>query len=253
MSWNASTHGARLARLLLCAGFALLLSGCAGWGIERVIINPAGPLGGVATVNPVHMTTPVVQGDPGGFLPLEVVVQYDREPNFRGNLHTLVGIFFYPPQGNRFFSDVRLPSITNGASRTSGVILNVFCGRIEQPGGQATVELRVEVPRGQGGFLKIPGTYQASTQIEVEVASRTDTANPNDWPVQKRGLMVPISCTRADPPRPEPPVLPPTTNQCQRNCLRERDSCMADVVGADGPRPQQCVAALRACQRSCAP
>jgi hypothetical protein len=245
---------------LLCA-FAmllliLLLPGCAQWSIQQVIVNPAGPLGGAASVNPVVLVAPAV-GSPGGFQAVETVVQFHREPGFSGVIHTIVTLYLYPPGQNGHFSVIHFFPVPAGRSRGEAVIFHAFCKRIEQANGQASVELFVQTEAGSGGSATITGITEAHTTAGVDVASRTDTANPNDWPVQARGFRVPISCLRDDPAAPRPPPLPspPLTprEKCMSECLEARDACMADVATRGGPRPQQCVASLRACQLRCSP
>lgn len=262
VGWSRlSIWGAGLIRLLRIGALSfitLTMLGCASpWRIERVTVNPAGPLGGVANVNPVVLVAPATAGDPGGFQAVEAVVQYRRDPNFNGTIHTIVTLFLYPPNANRHFSVIHLPSARAGSSRTEGVIFHAVCRRIEHANGPASVELFVQTAAGSGGTATVQGTTQASTQAEVDVASRTDTANPDDWPVQQRALWVPITCLRDDPAAPRPPVTPPPPltpqQQCIRDCLMERNACMAEVTEAGGPRPQQCVTRLSACQRSCRP
>jgi hypothetical protein len=268
MHWNSMVGWSRLSlcdagpmRLLRISALSfitLTMFGCASpWSIERVTVNPAGPLGGIANVNPVVLVAPATAGGPGGFQLVETVVQYRRDPNFNGSIHTIVTLFLYPPNANRHFSVIHLPTARANSSRTEDVIFHAICRRIEHANGPASVELYVQTAAGSGGSATVQGTTQASTQAEIDVASRTDTANPNDWPVQQRALRVPITCLRDDPAAPRPPAIPPPPltpqQKCIRDCLMERNACMAEVPEAGGPRPQQCVTGLIACQRSCRP
>lgn len=245
------------ARVIAILCFTLTLLGCASpWSIARVSINPAGPLGGVNAINPVVLIAPEA-GSPGGFQAVETTVQFKREPSFNGNIHSIVTLFLYPPGANSHFSVIRLRSATAGSSRTEGIVFNAFCRRVNQANGQTSVELFVQTAAGSGGSATVSGVAHASTEAEIEVASRTDTANPDDWPVQVRGLRVPITCLRDDPaaprpPRPPPPELTPR-QKCLSDCAQERNACMASVPERDGPRPQQCALELRGCQSRCPP
>lgn len=44
----------------------------------------------------------------------------------------------------------------------------------------------------------------------------------------------------------------PDSQQCQANCVAERNGCMASVPQPDGPSPQQCFSEFRQCQAQCA-
>lgn len=240
---------------ILCVTQTML--GCASpWSITRVSVNPAGPLGGVNPINPVVLIAPAA-GSPGGFQAVETSVQFKRAPTFNGAIHSIVTLFLYPPGANRHFSVIRLRSAAAGSSRTDGIAFNAFCRRVSQANGQTSVELFVQTAAGSGGSATVNGVAQASTEAEIDVASRTDTANPNDWPVQLRGLRVPITCLRDDPAAPRPQPLPPPEltprQKCLNDCAQERNACMASVPDRDGPRPQQCALELRGCQSRCPP
>lgn len=52
-----------------------------------------------------------------------------------------------------------------------------------------------------------------------------------------------------------PSQSPPLTarQQCLKDCRTERDGCMREVPTRGGPRPQQCITGLRACNVDCPP
>lgn len=260
-TWSiASTN---LLRALAMSFGVLTIAGCAPqWSIQRVNINPAGPLGGVASANPVILVAPAATGGPGGFQNVPIAVQFRRDPNFNGPIYPLITSSYFPPgKIEHSLGSIYFLPLPAGASRFEEDLFQVTCRRVEQ-GWQSQVELFIQMAAGWNGQVTVPGITQASITITVNVASRTDTANPHDWPVQARGFQLPVSCLRDDPapPQPQPPIPAPTPprpqtqqEKCLSDCLGERDACMAEVPTKGGSRPERCVSLLRACRLSCEP
>src|SRR6266516_4611755 len=139
--WTISSSRLRLSFTLLCM---LTLLGCnEKWTIEQVFINPT-PLGGVDSVRPVVLVAPPV-GSPGGLSVeqgVEIEVRFRRDAGFNGGIQTVIEIYYYPPSGGRFVTEIYgwVPSNSNSIHTA---ILRATCTRIEHENGQDSVGLFV--------------------------------------------------------------------------------------------------------------
>jgi hypothetical protein len=99
---------------------------------------------------------------------------------------------------------------------------------------------------GKESFINLYLT-EAIANGYANISMEQEAKQYEDWAFSI--LSTPNLCAQ-QPPQPMPPS--PQT-QCLADCASERDSCMADVATQGGPRPQECVAQLRACRASCRP
>lgn len=152
--------------LTTMACLVLALTACSNpWRIEKVLINPPGPLSGnTATVLPLELVAPDSRD-------VDVQVAISRADGFDDRIWWYRTIYWYPPDRGRFITENRNRGnfISQGATRGVAPLVGAKCEGGLDPAVPVTLTLFILNPRREE--VRVMHATEARSFIDVVINS----------------------------------------------------------------------------------